>query len=157
GQLQTQVLVRAATPTLPFTEHPAVPVETLEVEQALRHRAMTRLVHPQYAVHALDRTAGAHRPTQHVRDPPIRLRPPPAQPLTHHLLHQVRHMARTRDRTAVRGTRPLPPQPPQSYQRRAQRLVRFGLLQLAVQPVQERPGQLRLEEPTYLGPGSSRD
>src|SRR3954462_11311270 len=54
GQLQSQVLVGTTTPTLPFTKRSTVPVQPLQVQQTRRHRAMTRLMHPQHAVHALD-------------------------------------------------------------------------------------------------------
>src|SRR5260370_1100465 len=74
-QFQPQVLVGATTTPLPLTEAATVPVQALQVQQALVHRLVTRLVHPQHAVHTLPRTAGAHRPAQPPRHGLVRLPP----------------------------------------------------------------------------------
>src|SRR5512135_2075539 len=114
-QLQSQVFVGATTPTLPRAKRPTIPVQTLQVQQTLRHRPVSRLVHPQHAVHTLHGTAGPHRLTEHIGYPPVRLRPVRIQPLAHHLLHQVRHMAGASDRPVVRSPRSLAAQPPQPH------------------------------------------
>jgi len=50
--------------TLAPLERPTVPVQPFEVQHRLSHRPMASLVHPQYTVHALHRTAGTDRVSQ---------------------------------------------------------------------------------------------
>lgn len=74
GQVQVQALCPVRADLLPRVgaEHPAVPVQTLQVEHRLRHSAVPRLLHPYHAVHALHRAAGPDGVAQHGRDAVIR-------------------------------------------------------------------------------------
>src|SRR5208283_2131729 len=53
------------------TERPTVPIEPFEVEHRLGHPAVTRLLHPQYAVHAFYGAAGPERTDQVRLDPVV--------------------------------------------------------------------------------------
>ena len=78
GQVQAQRPVRADVLPRTRAERTAVPVQPLQVEHRLRHPPVPRLLHPQHAVHALDRAAGPDRVLQHRRDPVVA--PAPRQP-----------------------------------------------------------------------------
>ena len=146
GQLQAQRLVRADVLPRAGAERVAVPVQPLQVEHRLRHPPVSRLLHPQHAVHALDRAAGPERVPQHRRDPvvggPLRLvqrrgRGPPPGPVPSR-------------GSAGRGRRC------RSHQRQAiasrHCATRLGRLQPAVHPVQEGQAPPVVQEVADLRP-----
>ena len=138
GQLQPQVLIGAFAFPLATSELAAVPVQPLQVQHPLSHCAMPALVHPQNAVHALDHTAGSHRPSQHRRNLPIPGQPMGVQLLTQFLLHQMRHVSRAGEGPLDGTSWPLPTQPPESHQGITQFLADRNPRQLTVHAVQER-------------------
>src|SRR3954469_393403 len=63
GELQVQQTVGRLILAATSPEPAEVPVQPLQVQQALRHLAVPRLLHPRHAVDAFHQTARAPHPT----------------------------------------------------------------------------------------------
>jgi len=56
--VQSEQIVRTLPFALALTKDTAIPVQTLEIEEALAHMTMATLMHPHHTVDAFDCTTG---------------------------------------------------------------------------------------------------
>ena len=87
--MQPEQIVRTLPFALTLAKDMTIPVQALEIEEALAHMTMATLMHPHHTVDAFDRTPGPHRVSQELVHTPLGTLPLRTQALTQPLLHHA--------------------------------------------------------------------